>query len=90
MRLLWDQLSDPRLGAVYQAYAAARTDPGVQGAMEPAIRWHSVAMHQPMYEVVGDREDRWVIARNHSHQGWKVEHPQRDSNPCYLRERQAS
>jgi AcrR family transcriptional regulator len=68
VRLLWDQMSDPRLGAIFEAYAAARTDPVIQGAIEPAIRAHSAAMHQLMYDVVGDRfgvpNDRVLSAAN--------------------------
>lgn len=68
VRLLWDQMSDPRLGAVLEAYAAARTDPVIQGAIEPAIREHSAALYQLMYDVVGDRfgvpNDRVLSAAN--------------------------
>jgi AcrR family transcriptional regulator len=53
--LLWAQMSDPRLGAVFEAYTAARTDPAIQRAIEPAIRDHIVAVQQIMYSVVGDR-----------------------------------
>jgi AcrR family transcriptional regulator len=53
VRLLWAQMSDPRLGAVFEAYTAARTDPAIQAALEPAIREHSLALHQLMYAVLG-------------------------------------
>jgi AcrR family transcriptional regulator len=68
VRLLWDQMSDPRLGAVLEAYAAARTDPVIQRAIQPAIREHTAAMYQLMYDVVGDRfgvpNDRVLSAAN--------------------------
>ena len=32
----------------------------------------------------------WAVADTCSHQGWNPQHPQRDSNPCYLLEREAS
>ncbi len=53
--LLWDQISDPRLGAVYEMYTAARTDPEIQAAIEPAIRQHLDALHTIMFEVLGDQ-----------------------------------
>ncbi len=53
--ILWDQISDPRLGAVYELYTAARTDPEIQAAIEPAIRQHLDALHPIMFEVLGDR-----------------------------------
>lgn len=53
--LLWAQMSDPRLVALFEAYTAARTDPTVQQALEPAIREHSRGLHELMYDVVGNR-----------------------------------
>lgn len=68
VRLLWDQMSDPRLGAVFEAYTAARTDPVIQRAIEPAIQEHTAALHRLMHEVVGDRfgvpPDRVLSAAN--------------------------
>lgn len=54
VHLLWDQMSDPRLGAVFEAYTAARTDPTIQRALEPAIREHILALHLLTGEIVGD------------------------------------
>jgi AcrR family transcriptional regulator len=38
--LLWGVMTDPRLAAVYDAYAAARTDPALRSAIEPVVRAH--------------------------------------------------
>lgn len=40
LRLLWEVMRDPRLRAVYDAYAAARTDPVLRAAIEPVVRAH--------------------------------------------------
>lgn len=66
--LLWVQMSDQRLAAVFEAYTAARSDPTIQRALEPAIRDHSAALHELVYAVVGDRfgvpNDRVLSAAN--------------------------
>ena len=40
LALLWDVFNDPAVAAVYEVYAAARTDPKLRSAIEPMIREH--------------------------------------------------
>ena len=40
LALVWNVMVDPRLAAVYDAYASARTDDALRSAIEPVVRAH--------------------------------------------------
>ena len=51
--LLWEQMADERLGAAYDLYSAARTDPDLRAALEPVMSAH-VDQLVELAETVGD------------------------------------
>jgi AcrR family transcriptional regulator len=55
LALLWTQTSDPRLGAVWEIYSAARTDAAMQATVEPTVRSHIRAIRRIVRDEVGDR-----------------------------------
>lgn len=55
LELLWKQDTDPRLGAVWEIYTAARTDPSIQSAIEPTVRRHIGELRRILRDEVGTR-----------------------------------
>lgn len=53
LELLWRQMSDPALAAVYEVYTAARTDTWMQAAIEPVTRDHMDRLQQLARELLG-------------------------------------
>ncbi len=50
--LVWEVMTDRRLAAVYDAYAAARTDGALRAAIEPVVRAHVERLHAVGHEVL--------------------------------------
>lgn len=54
LELLWAAMSAPELGAVFELYTAARTDPWMQAALTPVVRDHVAAISTLAEDVVAD------------------------------------
>jgi AcrR family transcriptional regulator len=61
--LLWDQMLDPRLAAAFELYTAARTDAGLQAALEEVVTAHVARIHELAAALLPDIDpERRLIA----------------------------
>ena len=57
VELLWDQMLDPRLAAAFELYTAARTDAGLQSALEGVVGAHVARIHELAGELLPEIDD---------------------------------